>query len=110
TNGIVTPVSTDFISPFGLAVAPNGDLIVSSGGVITGGELVQKVGLNHPISIVAGEKGVPGSADGPEAEARFQGIRGIASDAAGNIYVADTGNNCIRKITPEGIVTTLAGL
>jgi sugar lactone lactonase YvrE len=50
-----------------------------------------------------------GYADGPAAEARFQGPRSVAVDGAGNLYVADTGNHCIRVISPAGQVTTLAG-
>jgi sugar lactone lactonase YvrE len=50
-----------------------------------------------------------GYENGPLANAKFYGIRGMAIDATGNMYVADAGNNAIRKITPTGTVTTYAG-
>ncbi|HEX3718877.1 MAG TPA: serine/threonine-protein kinase [Verrucomicrobiae bacterium] len=59
--------------------------------------------------VIAGQVGVIGSADGVGANARFRSPSGIAIDTAGNLYVADMGNNTIRKITPDLKVTTLAG-
>lgn len=59
-------------------------------------------------STVAGS-GAPGSTNGPAATATFSNPLGVGVDAAGAVYVADLGNHRIRKITPDGIVSTLAG-
>jgi DNA-binding beta-propeller fold protein YncE len=47
--------------------------------------------------------------DGNGADARFCNPQGLAVDTAGNVFVADTGNHTVRKISPTGEVTTLAG-
>jgi DNA-binding beta-propeller fold protein YncE len=62
------------------------------------------------LELFAGDMDGPGSADGTGAAARFKFPQGVATDAAGNVYVADTDNDTIRKITPAGVVTTLAGM
>ncbi|MBT4783788.1 MAG: hypothetical protein HOO21_00410, partial [Candidatus Marinimicrobia bacterium] len=59
------------------------------------------------ISTLAGS-GVSGSDDGTGTAASFGYIEGVSIDSKGNIFVAGTGNNLIRKITPEGVVTTFA--
>ena len=62
------------------------------------------------VVILAGQPGARGSADGAASEARFQSPGGIAVDSNGNVCVADTGNNTIRRIAQDGGVSTLAGL
>ncbi len=62
------------------------------------------------VTTLAGTAGVVGSADGAGAAASFSGPCGVARDAAGNVYVADTGNNAVRKITPAGVVSTFVGV
>lgn len=62
------------------------------------------------LRLVAGTIGGPGSLDGTGSAARFSSPAGMAVDAAGNVYIADSDNHTIRKVTPGGVVTTLAGL
>lgn len=61
------------------------------------------------MTVFAGDPTANGTMDGAQTAARFNNPRGLAIDASGNLYVADTGNATIRKITPAGVVTTLAG-
>lgn len=61
------------------------------------------------LSILAGDATIEGTMDGAGTAARFKWPQGIAIDSNGNLYVADTGNFVIRKITPEGVVSTVAG-
>ncbi|MES2263118.1 MAG: hypothetical protein V4724_31720 [Pseudomonadota bacterium] len=77
--------------------------------VTDGGDTVRTVTPAGVVSTLAGKSGVRGWADGAGAAARFNNALGIAVDAAGNAYVADAGNNAIRKITAGGQVGTVAG-
>ncbi|HXJ60203.1 MAG TPA: hypothetical protein VNU68_26455 [Verrucomicrobiae bacterium] len=74
-----------------------------------GNHAIRKVTPDGLVTTLAGAAESAGSTDGPAGTARFQSPFGVAIDSAGNLYVADTGNSTIRKITPTGIVTTLAG-
>jgi sugar lactone lactonase YvrE len=62
------------------------------------------------MTILAGQAGSFGNTDGPGSAARFNFPSCAVLDSAGNVYVAEVGNHTIRKVTPEGVVTTLAGL
>ena len=71
------------------------------------------LGTNWIVTIIAGKSGSIGTSNGTNDDARFESPGGVAVDAAGNLYVADSGNNCIRKVTPSGtnwIATTIAGV
>jgi hypothetical protein len=62
------------------------------------------------VTTVAGIPGKSGSADGPASTAQFAGVGGVAVDSQGNVFVADSGNYTIRKITPQGVVSTFVGV
>ncbi len=94
-----------FFTPNQLAVDGAGNLYVADSESHT----ILKITPDGVVGTFAGKAGSHGSEDGTGEEARFYSPRGLAVDGAGNVYVADCMNDTIRKITPGGVVTTLAG-
>jgi hypothetical protein len=103
-----TGSSSRFNQPQGVAVDSVGNVFVAD----TGNHTIRKitpVGTNWVVSTLAGLAGASGSANGKGTNAQFYEPEGVAVDSGGNVYVADTWNHTIRKITPAGVVSTLAG-
>lgn len=90
----------------GLAMAVIAAVTACGGG---GGDSGDTPAPSGTVTTLAGSAGQAGSADGSAAQARFNAPEGIAATAAGVVYVADTGNQTIRRIAADGAVTTLAG-
>ena len=95
-----------FSYPHGVAADDAGNVYVAD----TFNHTIRKVTPGGTVTTLAGLTGVSGSTDGPGSAARFNNPRGVAVDNAGSVYVADSGNHTIRKVTSAGVVSTLAGL
>jgi len=104
-NANGTGTNALFNVPAGAAVDGAGNVYVAD----FANNTIHKITPSGVATTLAGSPGNPGSANGSGANAFFNGPQGVAVDAGGNVYVADSGNNMIRKITPAGAVTTLAG-
>jgi len=89
------------------------DIVVDAAGNIfvadNGNNTIRKIDAKGMVTTLAGRAKQTGSADGEGPAARFNGAAALAMDAAGNLFVADSGNHTIRKVTPAGVVTTFAG-
>jgi sugar lactone lactonase YvrE len=96
--------TASFARPEGLAVDAGGTLYVAD----TNNHAIRRISPDGRVVTLAGD-GQPGFADGNGRQARFQEPNALAVDATGTLYVSDTGNAAIRRVTPDGTVTTLAG-
>lgn len=101
-NGIGKDASFNY--PTGITVDNSGNLYIAD----TLNQMIRKITPGGLVTTLAGS-GVAGSGNGSGNESSFFYPMGIAVDKGGNVYVADTWNNLVRKITPEGKVKTLAG-
>ena len=103
TNG--TGIGAMFNSPIGIALDKSGNIYVAD----SGNHIIRKVTSGGVVTTFAGTPEVWGSVDGTGLAAQFNCPAGVAVDAQGNVFVTDSDNHCIRKITPAGVVTTFAG-
>ena len=94
-----------FKNPNGLATDAAGNVFVTD----TFNQTLRRIAPDGTVTTLAGAAGVVGASDGVGGAARFNFPHGLAVDGAGNVYVADSGNFTIRKVTPDGVVTTVAG-
>ena len=99
-----TGTGASFHFPAGVATDVAGNVYVAD----QSNNLIRKITSAGVVTTLAGS-GVPGAVNGTGTTASFNNPDGVATDTAGNVYVADFTNNLIRKITPAGVVTTLAG-
>lgn len=98
-----TGSGASFYSPVGIVVDATGNLFV------TDNHTIRKITPAGVVTTIAGVYGTSGSSDGTGVDASFNNPTGISIDANGNLYIADTNNSLIRKMTPAGVVTTIAG-
>lgn len=99
-----TGAAASFNNPTDITIDASGNFYVSD----YSNHTIRKITAGGVVTTLAGS-GVSGSADGTGAAASFNFPVGLCVDLAGNVLVADYSNNLIRKITPAGVVTTIAG-
>jgi len=97
--------SARFNTPGALALDGSGNLIVAD----TGNHTIRRIATDGTVTTLAGTAGLPGSANGVGALARFNAPNGLAVTGTGSIYIADAQNHTIRLLATDGTVTTFAG-
>ena len=104
TNGMAR-----FDTPRGITIDRKGRIYVADS-VNSAIRKLEIDGSNYIVTTLAGTMGENGSVDGTGSAARFHFPYGVTCDPAGNVYAIDRNNSDLRKITPDGVVTTLAGV
>ncbi len=101
-----TGATATFNTPYGVVVDSSGQVYVAD----FANHAVRKISPQGVVSTLAGVGGVYGTDNGTGATAKFSNPTGVALDNSGHVYVADHANHAVRKITPQGVVSTLAGM
>ena len=99
-------IAAGFNDPFGVAADTNGNIYLAD----TANHTIRKITAAGVVTTLAGTPGVRGSSDGTNQSALFDEPRGLAVDGLGTVYVADSANHTIRKISPSGVTTTFRRL
>ncbi len=94
-----------FFTPSGVALDGSGNVYVAD----TANQTIRKITPGGAVTTLAGTAGVMGTSDGTGSAARFSNPRSVGVDSSGNVYVLDTSNSTVRKITPAGVVSIFAG-
>jgi len=105
-QGNGSAISAQFDQPNALALGPDGTLYISD----YGNSCIRMISPDAQVSTLAGLAGTVGYSDDTGTAALFNLPVGITLDASGNVWVADTHNHVIRRISPAGVVTAMAGL
>jgi sugar lactone lactonase YvrE len=108
TAGAPTPgpaTSSRLNSPNGVAVDSSGNVYIAD----TSNNEIEKVTPGGTLSIIAGTGTAGAPTPGPATSSRLDGPYGVAVDSSGNVYIADTSNNEIEKVTPGGTLSIIAG-
>lgn len=104
-----TGTAAEFNSPFGITADGSGNIYVAE----SGGNRIRKITSAGVVTTLAGSNsgttGTSGTTDGTGTNARFNNPKDISIDSYGDLFITDTGNNLIRKVTTGGVVTTFAG-
>ncbi len=106
-TGVANGAGTNalFCDPAAMVADTHGNLFVAD----SRNDAIREISTNGTVTTFAGQLGVAGTANATGTNAQFNAPSGLAFDASGNLYVSDTGNNTLRKVTPAGAVSLFAG-